>query len=54
MANFSDVLNDLRGWQSVAEKRRALKGIEEMLRIGRSYVSSALPQVQFPRRRICV
>lgn len=45
MFHFSDLLNDTHGWQSPVEKRRALKGIEEMFRVGKGYVTSALPQV---------
>ncbi|KAI9731830.1 MAG: serine/threonine-protein kinase M1 [Claussenomyces sp. TS43310] len=45
MSGFSDLLNDLRGWQPAAEKCRALKGIEEMLQIGKSHTRSALPQI---------
>lgn len=45
MFHFSDVLNDTQGWHSAAEKRRTLKGIEEMLRVGKGYIRSALPQV---------
>lgn len=45
MFHFSDLLNDMQGWHSPAEKRRTLKGIEEMLRVGKGYIRSALPQV---------
>ncbi len=43
MSDLSYLLNDVR--QSVAEKRRSLKGIEELLRLGKSHVRAALPQV---------
>ena len=46
MVHFSNLLNDAQGWQSPSEKRRALKGIEEMFRVGKGYVRSALPQVR--------
>jgi serine/threonine-protein kinase ATR len=45
MSHFSDLLNDARTWQSSTEKRRALKGIEEMIKVGKSHVRSALPQI---------
>lgn len=45
MAHFSDLLNDARGWQTTVEKCRSLKGLEELLRVGRSYIRTALPQV---------
>lgn len=45
MAQFSDLLNDAKSWQLVAEKRRSLKGLEELLRIGKSHTRTALPQV---------
>ena len=45
VVHFSNLLNDAQGWQSPPEKRRVLKGIEEMLRVGKGYVRSALPQV---------
>jgi hypothetical protein len=45
MFHFSDLLNDTQGWQSPVEKRRALKGIEELFRVGKGYIRSALPQV---------
>ena len=45
MALFSDLLNDTRGWHLSVEKVRALRGIEELLSMGKSYVRSALPQV---------
>lgn len=45
MSHFSDLLNDTRTWQSATEKRRSLKGIEEMIKVGKSHVRSALPQI---------
>lgn len=45
MSHFSDLLNDTRTWQSSIEKRRALKGIEEMIKVGKRHVRSALPQI---------
>jgi hypothetical protein len=45
IAYFAELVNDVAGWQSTAEKRRALRGLEEMLRMGKSYIRSALPQV---------
>jgi hypothetical protein len=49
MFHFSDLLNDTQGWQSPVEKRRALKGIEEMFRVGKGHIRSALPQVRSQR-----
>jgi hypothetical protein len=46
MIHFLNFLNDTQGLQCAAEKRRVLKGIEEMLRVGKGYVRSALPQVR--------
>jgi hypothetical protein len=46
VVHFSNLLNDAQGWQIPSEKRRALQGIEEMFRVGKGYVRSALPQVR--------
>jgi hypothetical protein len=45
MAQFSDLLNDMRGWESVLKKRRSLRGLKELLTVGRSHIRPALPQV---------
>lgn len=45
MSHFADVLNDQSLWQSAGEKIRCLKAIQEMVIIGKSHVSPALPQI---------
>jgi hypothetical protein len=47
MSHFSDILNDNRGGLPNVEKRRVLRAVVEMLRIGKSSIRSALPQVSF-------
>jgi hypothetical protein len=50
VVHFSNILNGAHGSQSPSEKQRALKGIEEMFRVGKSHVRSALPQVRSQNR----
>ncbi|KAI9820333.1 MAG: serine/threonine-protein kinase M1 [Pycnora praestabilis] len=45
MGEFSETINGVRGPQSTFEKKRCLRGIEEMIKIGKSHVSNALPQI---------
>lgn len=46
LAHFSDFINEFRGWQPTAEKIRCLRGIEEMINVGKSHINAALPQVE--------
>jgi serine/threonine-protein kinase ATR len=46
VAYFSDVLNDARSSQTHLDKIRSLRGLEEMLKIGRIHVAGAIPQVR--------
>ncbi|KAL8694218.1 MAG: hypothetical protein Q9218_001105 [Villophora microphyllina] len=45
MAHLSDVINESKGLQVVTEKIRCLRAIQEMMRVGRGNVTSALPQI---------
>ncbi|KAI9757305.1 MAG: hypothetical protein M4579_003516 [Chaenotheca gracillima] len=45
MAQFSDAINENQGRLPLLEKRRCLKGIQEMCRLAKSYISNALPQI---------
>ena len=45
ITQFSDTINGLQ-WRPDLEKRRCLRGIEAMIRLGRRHVSDALPQVR--------
>ncbi|KAJ5778568.1 hypothetical protein N7520_001814 [Penicillium odoratum] len=45
ITQFSNAINDFEVRQTLAEKRRNLKAIEEMISIARGHVSNALPQV---------
>jgi serine/threonine-protein kinase ATR len=47
MFHFTNLINDTGFAQtSPEEKRRSIKGIEEMLWVGRGYIRSAIPQVR--------
>lgn len=46
MAHLSDAINGNKGKQTVSEKIRCLRAIQEMMRIAKSNVNSALPQVR--------
>lgn len=45
MAHLSDTINDVRGLQPLAERRRCIGAIREMIRIAKSHVGNGLPQV---------
>ncbi|KAJ6018089.1 hypothetical protein N7451_001468 [Penicillium sp. IBT 35674x] len=45
ITQFSNAINDFQVRQTLAEKRRNLKAIEEMISIAQGHVSNALPQV---------
>lgn len=47
MARFGDVVNDFQIQYSVIEKIRCLKGVEEMIKIGKKVIRVARPQVCF-------
>lgn len=46
MAHLADTINDGKGPQPISEKRRCLGGVGEMVKLGESYISNGLPQVQ--------
>lgn len=52
MARFGDVVNDFQIQYSVIEKIRCLKGVEEMIKIGKKVIRVARPQVCFKSRII--
>ncbi|KAJ5763195.1 hypothetical protein N7533_001876 [Penicillium manginii] len=45
ITQFANAINDFEVRQTLAEKRRNLKAIEEMINIAQGHVSNALPQV---------
>ena len=45
-ATFNDYLKDIKGKLSIPEKIRIMRAIEEMMKIARGSVSSAVPQVR--------
>ncbi|KAG5438013.1 hypothetical protein PCANB_000360 [Pneumocystis canis] len=45
VAEFTDLINDVRGKNSVPEKLRYLSGIEELVKLSGSSISSAIPQI---------
>ncbi|KAL8939500.1 MAG: hypothetical protein Q9216_003328 [Gyalolechia sp. 2 TL-2023] len=45
MANLSDTINDSKGTQAAGEKLRCLRAIQEMIKIAKSNVNNALPQI---------
>jgi len=45
MDQVTSVINDVRVIQPVAEKKRCLGAIREMVKLAKSYIASALPQV---------
>ncbi|KAJ5180764.1 hypothetical protein N7492_003974 [Penicillium capsulatum] len=45
ITQFANAINDFQVRQTLAEKRRNLKAIEEMVNIAQGHVSNALPQV---------
>jgi serine/threonine-protein kinase ATR len=47
VTNLSFVINDSRNEHSTSEKRRDLRAIEEMVRIGKSSTRLVRPQVSF-------
>jgi hypothetical protein len=46
MALFSESINDTQIRQPITEKRRSVKGIEEMVQIAGMHISHAIPQVR--------
>ena len=48
MARFGEVVNDVQSQYSVIEKIRCIKGVEEMVKIGKKVIKVARPQVSFP------
>lgn len=49
MAHFSEVLDDVKGLQPLSEKKRSLRGMEEMIMITKGIVGIALPQVSYAK-----
>ena len=47
MARFGEVVNDVQNQYSVIEKIRCIKGVEEMVKIGKKVIKVARPQVSF-------
>ncbi|KAL8671782.1 MAG: hypothetical protein Q9168_003729 [Polycauliona sp. 1 TL-2023] len=45
MAHLSDTINESKGSQITAEKIRCLKAVQEMMRVAKSHVNNALPQI---------
>lgn len=45
MACLSDTINESKGMQTVTEKMRCLRAILEMIRLAKSNINIALPQV---------
>ena len=45
MARFGEVVNDIQNQYSVIEKIRCIKGVEEMVKIGKKVIKVARPQV---------
>lgn len=45
MARFGEVVNDVQNQYSAIEKIRCIKGVEEMVKIGKKVIKVARPQV---------
>ncbi|QSL66355.1 hypothetical protein MERGE_000733 [Pneumocystis wakefieldiae] len=45
VAQFTDLINDVKGKNSVREKLRYLVGIEELVKLSGSFITSAIPQL---------
>ncbi|KAL8774572.1 MAG: hypothetical protein Q9209_000945 [Squamulea sp. 1 TL-2023] len=45
MSHLSDTINESKGTQIIAEKIRCLKAVQEMLRVAKTHVNNALPQI---------
>lgn len=45
LTTFSDIIHDVRGFQPIAEKKRSVRAIEEMIKLAKSGINGALPQV---------
>lgn len=45
VAQFTDLINDVKGKNSISEKLRYLVGIEELVKLAGSSISSAIPQI---------
>ncbi|CAO1598571.1 serine/threonine-protein kinase M1 [Xanthoria calcicola] len=45
MAHLSDTINESKGVQITAEKIRCLRAVQEMMRVAKSHVNNALPQI---------
>lgn len=45
MAHLSDTINESKGLQITAEKIRCLRAVQEMMRVAKSHINNALPQV---------
>ncbi|KAI9795604.1 MAG: serine/threonine-protein kinase M1 [Piccolia ochrophora] len=45
IAQFSDTINDVQGRYSTFERTRSLHGLEEMIKLAKHQVGSALPQI---------
>ena len=54
MAYLSDTINENKGVQITAEKIRCLRAIQEMIKIAKSNVNNALPQVFTLPRTLCI
>jgi len=49
LTTFSDIIHDVRGSQPIAEKKRSVRAIEEMIKLAKSGINGALPQVSLTR-----
>lgn len=45
LTTFSDIIHDVRGLQPISEKKRSVRAIEEMIKLAKSGINGALPQV---------
>ncbi|KAL8754401.1 MAG: hypothetical protein Q9199_004371 [Rusavskia elegans] len=45
MAHLSDTINESKGLQITAEKIRCLRAVQEMMRVAKSHINNALPQI---------
>jgi serine/threonine-protein kinase ATR len=52
VARFSEVVNDARDGKSIREKKRCIKAIEEMVKLGKASTRTARPHVCLLSNRI--
>jgi len=45
MALLSDIIGEKNGLQSLSEKKRSIGAIRELIKLAKSHVCNALPQV---------